>query len=81
MRMLKTDHDHREIGLHKIILHEANSYLVISVSVKSYSCINILLIFIVSSLFKPDETMKTVKLTLLLLKHNIDLFWKTQFYN
>ncbi|CAG7861198.1 unnamed protein product [Brassica rapa] len=52
MRILKTDHDHREIGLHKIILHEANSYLVISVS-----------------------------LTLLLLKHNIDLFWKTQFYN
>ncbi|CAF2039714.1 BnaA09g12450D [Brassica napus] len=28
-----------------------------------------------------NETMKTVKLTLLLLKHNIDLFWKTQFYN
>ncbi|CAN7026697.1 unnamed protein product [Brassica oleracea var. botrytis] len=38
MRILKSDHEHREMGLHKIILHEANvsykflSYLVISVS-------------------------------------------------
>ncbi|CAF1722055.1 BnaCnng41030D [Brassica napus] len=53
MRILKSDHEHREMGLHKIILHEAN----------------------------VNETVKTVKLTLLLLKHNIDLFWKTQSYN
>nr|VDD29444.1 unnamed protein product [Brassica oleracea] len=60
MRILKSDHEHREMGLHKI-----SSLLAVIV----ITCCNLY------------ETVKTVKLTLLLLKHNIDLFWKTQSYN
>ncbi|WZZ13258.1 hypothetical protein YC2023_106347 [Brassica napus] len=61
MRILKTDHDHREIGLHKLS--------------------SLLAVIVITPTGNLYETMKTVKLTLLLLKHNIDLFWKTQFYN
>ncbi|WZZ86255.1 hypothetical protein YC2023_114834 [Brassica napus] len=60
MRILKSDHEHREMGLHKL---------------------SSLLAVIVITYCNLYETVKTVKLTLLLLKHNIDLFWKTQSYN